>query len=259
MGGEGQRAPSRCASPAHCAPVPHLHRARRRNAALEARRDRGPRGRPAARLDRRRPRRLVPRVGVRARRADPAGHHRSRRRADRRARRGARALGRRAHAGSGPPSSMTTGCPASTRKRRRVKTPESAVARARGPPGSGRRARPARRLEDAVALVGLVGVGQCGLLASTAASAGAAAATRCASVDAARSTMPGEVIGAADELGRARRPVDRVDAVLAADGLAAGARDVAGEEGVDVAGHEGDVVDRRRRRCGRPAPGARPP
>ena len=31
MGGEGQRAPSPCASPAHCAAVPHLHRARWRN------------------------------------------------------------------------------------------------------------------------------------------------------------------------------------------------------------------------------------
>ncbi len=35
--------------------------------------------------------------------ADPARHHRSARRTDRRGRRGARALGRRAHAGSGPP------------------------------------------------------------------------------------------------------------------------------------------------------------
>jgi hypothetical protein len=83
------------------------------------------------------------------------------------------------------------------------------------------------------------------LSASTAASAGAAAATRSVSVDAAWSTMPGDVI-APDELGRVRRAVDRVHPVLAAHRLTAGARDVAGEEGVDVAGDEGDVVDRVR-------------
>ena len=141
-----------------------------------------------------------------ATRADAARGHRAGGRAHRRARRRARALGRGGHAAGGPPSSMTT---------------RLAGVDAEAPQREDARSWGARCVADRlVADVQQVGARldhartpcrpgwsrpSAGCWRSTAASAGAAAAIALGlAVDAARSTIPGEVIAPADELDAAR-------------------------------------------------------